>query len=319
METIKNYLEMMFSRLPDTAEVRKAKAELWQMMEDKYVELMEEGKTENEAVGSVIAEFGNLDELMQDLGIAKVSDDVEVKTGRELTLEEAKGYLADKKRHAQMIAVGVMLCIISPALFTIDGNLVPDIVSLTWLFVLVALAVGLFIYSGVMMGNWNTLFQEGCWMDAVTEGYVAEQKRNFRLTYAVLLAGGVALCILSVVPVAAWSDYLWLKGFEVAVMFVLVGVSVYLIVAASIRIGGYNKLLKLGNGAGGKVYTAKKQVVYHDKRLAAVMSVYWQTVTCIYLCWSFLTFDWHISWIIWVIAALVENVIKIVAENGQTD
>ena len=31
------------------------------MMEDKYTELKNEGKSENEAVGTVIAEFGNLD------------------------------------------------------------------------------------------------------------------------------------------------------------------------------------------------------------------------------------------------------------------
>ena len=35
METIKNYLETMFSTLPNTYEVQKAKKELAQMMEDK--------------------------------------------------------------------------------------------------------------------------------------------------------------------------------------------------------------------------------------------------------------------------------------------
>ena len=63
METIKNYLESMFRNLPNTSEVLKAKAELLQMMEDKYTELRREGKSENEAVATVISEFGNLDEL----------------------------------------------------------------------------------------------------------------------------------------------------------------------------------------------------------------------------------------------------------------
>ena len=36
METIRNYLETMFSSLPHTPEVLRAKNELWQMMEDKY-------------------------------------------------------------------------------------------------------------------------------------------------------------------------------------------------------------------------------------------------------------------------------------------
>ena len=46
METIKNYLETMFMNLPNTPEVRRAKDELGQMMEDKFVELTEAGKTE---------------------------------------------------------------------------------------------------------------------------------------------------------------------------------------------------------------------------------------------------------------------------------
>ena len=43
MEAIRNYLETMFLNLPNTPEVYKAKNELWQMMEDKYTELKNEG------------------------------------------------------------------------------------------------------------------------------------------------------------------------------------------------------------------------------------------------------------------------------------
>ena len=47
METIKNYLETMFANMPNTSEVKRAKYELGQMMEDKYTELKAEGKSEN--------------------------------------------------------------------------------------------------------------------------------------------------------------------------------------------------------------------------------------------------------------------------------
>ena len=69
METIRNYLNAMFAGLPDTPEVRRAYEELAAMMEDKYTELKGEGRSESEAVGTVISEFGNLDELAQTLGI----------------------------------------------------------------------------------------------------------------------------------------------------------------------------------------------------------------------------------------------------------
>ena len=69
MEKIKNYLDTMFSNFPKTDEVEKAKSELYQMMEDKYTELVDEGKSENEILGIIIGEFGNVSELAEEFGI----------------------------------------------------------------------------------------------------------------------------------------------------------------------------------------------------------------------------------------------------------
>ena len=69
MEAIREYLNNLFMSLPETPEVLRAKAELLEMMEDKYEELIQEGKTEKEAIGTVISEFGNLEELAEELGI----------------------------------------------------------------------------------------------------------------------------------------------------------------------------------------------------------------------------------------------------------
>ena len=69
MEAIREYLNNLFISLPETPEVLRAKAELLEMMEDKYEELIQEGKTEKEAIGTVISEFGNLEELAEELGI----------------------------------------------------------------------------------------------------------------------------------------------------------------------------------------------------------------------------------------------------------
>ena len=94
MEAIKNYLESMFLSLPNTPEVQKAKYELEQMMEDKYNELIANGKTENEAIGTVIAEFGNLDELAEDLGIdSYMKTGQTFETGPMVSLAEAQKYL----------------------------------------------------------------------------------------------------------------------------------------------------------------------------------------------------------------------------------
>ena len=133
METIKTYLENMFSGLPDTPEVRKARYELEQMMEDKYSELKSSGKSENEAIGIVISEFGNLDELAESLGlqfyINQKNESNTIQTDAKiLSMEDAFAYLKTNTRHACLMALGVLFCIISPvgAVLTSDitfGNI----------------------------------------------------------------------------------------------------------------------------------------------------------------------------------------------------
>ena len=177
MEAIRNYLETMFLNLPNTPEVYKAKNELWQMMEDKYTELKAEGKSENEAVGTVISEFGNLDELAKDLGIEQIVHSTPVSNAKTLPLEDVKRYIAEHSKHAFFTALGVMLCILSvcaPILF--DGiagawNMNEDAMSalgVCLMFVLIAIAVGLFIYSGVMIGKWKYLQNENYVTDFAT-------------------------------------------------------------------------------------------------------------------------------------------------------
>ena len=69
MDTIRIYLENMFARLPGTPEIMKLQNDMLHTMEDKYEELKSEGKSENEAIGIVISEFGNIDELLEELGL----------------------------------------------------------------------------------------------------------------------------------------------------------------------------------------------------------------------------------------------------------
>jgi len=68
METIKNYLDNMFANLSKTSEMLKLKNDIYSNMEEKYNEHKNDGKSENEATGIVISEFGNIDELIDEFG-----------------------------------------------------------------------------------------------------------------------------------------------------------------------------------------------------------------------------------------------------------
>ncbi len=158
METIKSYLEAMFAGMPDTPEVRKAKAELLQMMEDKYNELIADGTSENAAVGTVISEFGNLDELAEQLGLVKEVEESHEKnqeeTRRFVSLNEVKEYLSAEVTSARRVALGVLLCIISvvPTMVWAHFDNAHDNYGVAMMFVLIAIAVALFVMNG-LSGN----------------------------------------------------------------------------------------------------------------------------------------------------------------------
>lgn len=316
METIRNYLETMFQNLPNTAEVQKAKVELGQMMEDKYTELKNEGKSENEAIGIVISEFGNLDELAEDLGISGYMNPAHNMAGRQVSLAEVKSYLRDKLRSGYMVGLGVLLCICSPVGFILADSIgIFDFVGMIWLFAFIAVAVGLFIFSGTMMERWNFLEKQPCSIDFATAEYVHNLRENYRMTNAMMITVGVMFCVFGFVPLVIMSE-LGMGGFfesvGVVILFVLVGIGVYFFIAAGTRSAAYETILKLNEAGtmGGSFVTSQAEVRYTNKTIGAVMSVYWPTVTCIYLCWSFLSGDWHITWVIWVIASLIATFIK---------
>ncbi len=320
METIRNYLETMFARLPITLEVQKAKNELWQMMEDKYTELIKDGKTENEAVGIVISEFGNLDELAEELGISSFVIQGNQKSSEEfcnMKLAEVKDYLHDKTRSAYTVALGVFLCIISCCGYMLDisWNWRGGVFAICFMFLMIAAAVSLFLFSSFVMGKWKFLKEKRCSVDFATAEYVHNRRESFRVTHAMMITIGVILCILSVLPTVIVSSILsWSSGFGVVLMFVFVGVGVFLIVAAVNVNSGMTTILSLNKSdtMGSCFVPSQKQVSYKNATISQIMSIYWPTVTCIYLCWSFLSFDWHITWIIWVIAALVQQLIRAV-------
>ena len=316
METIRNYLETMFQKLPNTAEVQKAKVELGQMMEDKYTELRNEGKSENEAVGTVISEFGNLDELAEDLGIRGYMNPNNNIAGIQVPLSEVKRFFRDKVRSGYMVGLGVLLCICSPSGFiVIDALGFFDFIGMLWLFLSIAIAVGLFIFSGTMMEKWKYLENQPCSIDFATAEYVHNLREDYRMVNALMNTVGVMFCIFCFIPLVIISEFGMGSLFEsigVVILFVLVSIGVFFFIVAGTRNPAYETILKLNESGtmGANFVTSQKEVRYSNKTVAAIMSVYWPTVTCIYLCWSFLSADWHITWIVWVIASLIATFIK---------
>lgn len=89
MEELREYLNRMFENVPESPEILRTKAELLQMMEDKYDGLMMEGLNAEEAKKTVIDEFGNFDEIIKELDIETTDNTSSSGNKAEETQEQA--------------------------------------------------------------------------------------------------------------------------------------------------------------------------------------------------------------------------------------
>ena len=248
MNAIRNYLDNMFRNLPNTEEVRRAKSELLQMMEDKYEELIAEGKTENEAVGIVISEFGNLDELADSLGISEAVTENPTEDKPMLSLDRVKEYLSMISTKSILTPLGIALCIVS-VVSPILAEILPvdvDILGAGGMFSIIAIAVGLFIFSGIKSRDYAEVKNKECSMSIEGAEYVRNERRGFKNSYGLMSSFGIGLCILSIInPILLDKIPFIDSNIGAAMMFVFVALGVFLITSANIKMNGYDRLLAL--------------------------------------------------------------------------
>lgn len=328
MNTLKSYLESMFAKMPNTREVLRAKDELWQMMEDKYMELIAEGKNENEAVGTVISEFGNLEELSGVLGLENAfsyqpaggdtAQEAGIYDRQPLSFEEAKQYVDELVRQGFFVSIGVMLCIFSviwPILSeTFNWS---QALGVTGMMLFIAAAVFLFVYSGIMVGKWDYIKKGNYMIDFDTAKVMQNEQSRFRKDYAVRLTIGIILCVLCwlpsmVIEETALGRIDQFENMGAVFLFIIVGIGVMMIVYSSMTMEAYKQILKINDirlVSGNYVRDSGKEK-YINPTVETIMSLFWPTVTSVYLIWSFLTFDWHLTWVIWPVAAIISGVVK---------
>lgn len=312
METIKNYLESMFRGLPQTEKVFRAKSELLQMMEDKYTELIKQGKSENEAIGEVISDFGNLEDLADDLGIKDVLTESKYteENRRKLSFDEIKDYIEQSKRSILMHSLGIMFCIIC-VVFPIfsDSLRLPAATGASLMFVSIAAGVLLMCIAHSSMEPWDYIKKEPCSIDSAATDYLKNQSRDYTSTYSVLHSVGILLCIICFIPAVIFDEFSSLEKLGGAMLFIFVGVGVLLMTYSNLVKKTYLRLLNLNSKVDFEEIKKDDTKTVSNKTARTILSVYWSVVTCIYLCISFLTFKWHLTWIIWPIAGVARSIL----------
>lgn len=242
----------------------------------------------------------------------EVSDSLMDEKVRVITLEEANTYLDLVRNIAGKIALGVALCILSPAALIClaglsdeeGGFVIPEAAAIgtgmTILLLMVAVAVALFIYYGRKLDAYDFLEKEPIELTYGVTGAVEKHKSKYESAHSVSLVTGVALCILSAVPImvtAAFDNGGMAVIIGVDLCLALVALGVFFLVRTLCVFEAFQKLLEEGD------YSRKKKI--ENEKNDALSTVYWCVITAVYLGWSFYTMEWHRTWIIWPCAAVL--------------
>lgn len=325
------YIENMFATLPQTDEVLRAKRELLAMMEDKYNELKAEGRNENEAVGKVIAEFGNVDEILDSLHIERSSGRHEESSGTSsITTTEAQRYISADKNRSLFNAFASMLCVVSPAALVIlvgmqsglsDGHMffagllmsrnTAAAVGLSLMFVLIAAALVLFVAGDLKMREFGWYKTGLIVLDSDARSFVKRMKENNFVSKSISDTVAVIFCILSPLPLVisacvynTTAGTAWIYFLCTGILLLIVAAAVFLFIYGGSTSHACSRLL--GNDC--RTSAEKKSSISLKQKLDAVKSVYWSVLVVVYLLGSFLTGRWGITWIMWPVGAVVWSI-----------
>lgn len=138
---LRNYIEGLFENAPSNRKTVELKEEMLENMEEKYADLIGEGKSPEAAFNIVVAGIGDVGALLKQLQDEPLS---------ETQLATQQQY---KQKSALRIAAAVMLFILSVLPLVIFTELeldFADVVGVPILFITVAIGVGLLIYNSMV-------------------------------------------------------------------------------------------------------------------------------------------------------------------------
>lgn len=158
----------------------------------------------------------------------------------------------------------------------------------------------MFITCGVKLSHLEHFENELFETEYGVSGMVKEKKQAYEGKFSLGIAGGVVLCILSVIPIViagAMEASDVICGVCVGVLLVLVAFGVNIIIRVGMIKSSYDTILRRGN------IPEKKN--RQKKKLNTFSSAYWCFATAIYLGWSFWTMRWDFTWIVWPVAGVL--------------
>lgn len=297
---IKEYIRQLFAELPqntfspETLADQEAKT-LRQAM-DRYHDLIMEGKKPEIAYEIVLSHIGKTEDILQELEQAEA---LHRKLNEQKFTTEQLNHAAKRSGILQALAVFLYInCTIPPLLLSSTAfitTLAPGL-----LLAMIAIATALLVY------NANTRLPH-----PTTQGQSAEEQAKVRRKSALLKSIGVFLIILAAVPAVLFSY----NEIGAAAIPVLVGLGVGCLI--------YDKNTRPRDCTGEQACAAYEKWEEKQSReriiIRTVNCVIWLATVALYILLSVATQAWYATWLIFLLAAAITNIIKaVVRKRGKT-
>lgn len=251
------------------------------------------------------------------------TDYVEGEGKRRVSLEEVTEYLDVVAGTASKTGIGVVLCILGPAILifmlslTVSSRTVGILteqaasgLGVAILLLFCAAGVILLINNGMKTSRFQYFETSELNSDYGIKGIVEKKKAEFEPVYRKCITAGVAACILSVVPLmvaggmgATDRVYLWCTS----LLLVIIAGAVYLFIWSGTINGSYDKVLQIGD------YTPENKRL--NRKTTWFSGTYWCFCVAVYLFISFTFDNWDRSWIVWPVAGVLFAALHQIVRN----
>ena len=314
MNTIYNYVESIFVNLPRTEEIERLKEDMLLNMEEKYDDLKAQGVSENEAIGTVLSEFGNIDEIVEEYNLRlEKEEEFEDADAISMNREDVEDYLLHRQQFSFAMGIGVFLCIISvPIMFILQrlfASFAGDgatLIGIAGMLIVIGIGVGIFIIFGLRESQYP-FDKKILKLDTLTYSRLNEDYKQFKPRFGYGIATGVVLCILGVVVLMLAlllldDNSMW--GVIFLLSFIATGV--FLFVYFGIQNDTFEKLLTVGSHT--------RAHVKSNNLTETVSAVIFPLATLYFLYQGFFNDGWGTAWIVFPIVGISFGIFAAIVE-----
>lgn len=203
-DKLRRYIEGLFEDVPQSKSMIELKEEMLQNLVEKYEDLIQEGRGEDDAYNIAVAGIGDINGLIDDMKKSSVSVSVDMNVARQ--------------KSAMLVSIAVMCYMLSivPILMSFNFN-IELFTGVIGFFIFIALGTGLLIYNA--MSKPKPIMDSSTMVNEFREWQIDKsQKKSTRISVSVALWA----LLIALYFVVSFITYSW----EVTWIIFIIGIAI---------------------------------------------------------------------------------------------